>query len=89
MGDRVGTASPASAFSAGRIAEVRTGQAAATTALTGGRVSDDMRLLSRLAQRRSGSGEGRYVCTLCGARYDHPAEVICPKCREFVVEREQ
>jgi hypothetical protein len=57
--------------------------------LTGGRVSDDMRLLSRLAQRRSGSGEGRYVCTLCGARYDHPAVVICPKCRGFVVEREQ
>jgi hypothetical protein len=47
-----------------------------------------MRLFRRFAERRPSSKEGRYVCTLCGARFEDRMVVICPECRGFVVERE-
>ncbi|UPW02183.1 hypothetical protein M0R88_08830 [Halorussus gelatinilyticus] len=52
-----------------------------------------MRLFRRLAERRRRSGGaddgGRYVCTLCGARFDERAVVVCPECRGFVVRRQE
>lgn len=46
-----------------------------------------MNILSRFAKRYRNAGGGQYVCTLCGAVFEDPEIVICPKCRGFVTER--
>lgn len=46
-----------------------------------------MKLLSSVVKKYRTIGEGQFVYRLCGATFEDPIIVLCPKCRGLVTKR--